>query len=166
MKMASTPTTVTIRDARAGDLPRMLELYLQLSESSQIPEDEIRPVSDAHLTALQRIDADPNVRVLVAEEDGLIVGTLALYVMPNLSHGGRPFAIVENVVVDASQRGTGLGRRLMAEAERIAAEADCYKVALTSNNKRAPAHAFYETIGYTHSHKGFTRYVEEHSTSA
>jgi GNAT superfamily N-acetyltransferase len=50
----------------------------------------------------------------------------------------------------------------MAEAERLAQEAGCYKVGLTSNNKRAPAHAFYETIGYTHTHKGFTRYVEEH----
>ncbi|MGD9891598.1 MAG: N-acetyltransferase family protein [Dehalococcoidia bacterium] len=160
--MANTPTTVSIRSARAGDLPRLLELFLQLSESSQYPEDEIRPVTGAHYAALQRIDADPNVRVLVAEEDERIVGTLALYLMPNLSHGGRPFAIVENVVVDASQRGTGLGRRLMAEAERIATEADCYKVGLTSNNKRAPAHAFYETIGYAHTHKGFTRYVEDH----
>ena len=160
--MAGTPSTATIRDARAGDLPRLLELYLQLSESSQYPEDEIRPVTDAHIAALQRIDADPNVRVLVAEADGLIVGTLSLYVIPNLSHGGRPFAIVENVVVDASQRGTGLGKRLMAEAERLAQEADCYKVGLTSNNKRAPAHAFYEKIGYSHTHKGFTRYVEGH----
>jgi GNAT superfamily N-acetyltransferase len=166
LNMTGSPTTATIRDARAGDLPRLLELYLQLSESSQYPEDDIRPVTDAHYAALQRIDGDPNVRVLVAEEDGQIVGTLALYVMPNLSHGGRPFANVENVVVDASQRGTGLGKQLMAEAERIAQEADCYKVGLTSNIKRAPAHAFYETIGYVHTHKGFTRYVEEHPSGA
>ena len=159
--MTGPPSTVTIRDARAEDLPRLLELYLQLSESSQHPEAVVRPVSDAHRAALGQMDGDPNVRLLVAEEDGRIAGTLALYVMSNVSHGGRPFAIVENVVVDAGQRGTGLGKRLMEEAVRLAHEVGCYKVALTSNNKRADAHAFYERIGFNASHRGFTRYFEE-----
>jgi len=154
-------TTVTIRDARPDDLPRLLELLLQLSESSQYPESDIRPVAEAHHAALRRIDADPNTRLLVAEDAGRVVGTLTLYTLPNLSHGGRSTAIVENVVVDDALRGSGLGRLLMAEADRLAQEAGCYKVALTSNNKRAPAHTFYETIGYANTHRGFTRYFDE-----
>jgi GNAT superfamily N-acetyltransferase len=151
---------ITIRDARADDLPRLLELLLQLSEASQYPESDVRPVTEEHHAALHRIDADPNTRLLVAEDEGRVVGTLTLYTLPNLSHGGRSTALVENVVVDATLRGGGVGRLLMAEAERLAREAGCYKVALTSNNKRAPAHAFYETIGYANTHRGFTRYFE------
>ena len=159
--MTGPPSTVTIRDARAEDIPRLLELYLQLAGSSQDPEETVRPASAAHHIALQRMDDDPDVRLLVAEEDGGIAGTLALYIMSNLSHGGRPFAIVENVVVDASQRGTGLGKRLMEEAVRLARRAGCYKVAFTSNAKRADAHAFYERIGFQPTHRGFTLYLGE-----
>ncbi len=159
--MTTPAGTTTIREAQPADVPRLLVLLQQLSEQSTIPEAEVRPASEAHYAALRRITEDPNVRLLVAEQDGHIMGTLTLYVMPNLSHGGTPFAIVENVVVDETARGGGHGRLLMARAEALAQEAGCYKVSLTSNNKRDPAHAFYNHIGYTNSHKGFTRYLEE-----
>lgn len=159
--MTGPPSTATIRDARAEDVPRLLELYLQLSGLSQHPEETVRPVSEAHHSTFREIDEDPNTRLLVGEEDGRVVGTFTLYVMPTLSHGGRPFAIVENVVVDSEVRGTGLGKRLMAEAVRLAREAGCYKVALTSNNKRSAAHLFYAGIGFDPSHQGFTLYFEE-----
>jgi GNAT superfamily N-acetyltransferase len=152
-------TETTIRDARPADVPRLLVLLQQLSEQSTSPEAEVRPATEAHYAALRRITEDPNARLLVAEQGGAVIGTLTLYVMPNLSHGGAPFAIVENVVVDAALRGGGHGRLLMAHAEKLAQEAGCYKVSLTSNNKRVPAHAFYNHIGYTNSHKGFTRYL-------
>jgi GNAT superfamily N-acetyltransferase len=153
------PANVIIRDARPADMARLLELYLQLSASSQHPEEEVRPTSDEHYAALERITNDPSSELFVLEKDGRVVGTYALYVMPNLSHGGRPFAIVENVVVDDTLRGQGLGRLLMDHAETRARAAGCYKLALMSNVKRAPAHAFYQSIGFEPTHKGFTRYL-------
>ena len=123
--MAGPSSTAAIRDAQPRDIPRLLELYLQLSESSQHPEQEIQPLTEAHRMTLEQITADPNTRVVVLEEDGRVFGTLALYVLPNLSHGGRPFAIVENVVVDAALRGGGYGKLLMAAAVRLAQEAGC-----------------------------------------
>jgi GNAT superfamily N-acetyltransferase len=148
-----------VRAARDEDLPRLLELLQQLSEQSEIPESDVRTVAEQHRIALQQFTADPRYHLFVVEDGGRIVGTLALYVLPNLSHGGRPYAIVENVVVDAGVRGGGYGRLLMRHAERIADAAGCYKISLTSNLKRAPAHAFYERIGYHNTHKGFTRYA-------
>jgi GNAT superfamily N-acetyltransferase len=152
--------TATIRDARTDDIPRLLELYFQLSGSGQQPEREVRPLVDGHRAALERIVVDPNADLFVLEAEGRVVATYALYVLPNLSHGGQPFAIVENVVVDDALRGRGLGRLLMDHALARARQAGCYKVGLTSNNKRAPAHAFYESIGFEQTHKGFTRYFE------
>jgi GNAT superfamily N-acetyltransferase len=89
------------------------------------------------------------------------MATYTLYLLPNLSHGGQPFAIVENVGVDAALRGGGYGRRLMEHARKQATAAGCYKISLTSHRNRAPAHAFYERIGFTNSHKGFTSYFDE-----
>ncbi len=157
---ASTQAPI-IRDAVAADLPRLLELLLQLSESSSYPETATRPISDEHHAALERIAADPGARLVVLEAGGWVLGTLTLYVLPNLSHGGRPFAVVENVVVDATLRGGGHGRLLMAEAVRIARAAGCYKVSLTSNNRRGPAHAFYERNGFAQTHRGFTFYLDD-----
>ncbi|HZU76534.1 MAG TPA: GNAT family N-acetyltransferase [Dehalococcoidia bacterium] len=152
----------SVRDAQPADIPRLLELYLQLSEQSEFPEDAPRPATEEHQAALARIAADPNARLLVLEVERRVAGTLALYILPNLSHGGRPFALVENVVVDATLRGAGYGRLLMERAEALAAAAGCYKVALLSNSKRAPAHAFYERIGFNPTHVGFTRYADQH----
>jgi len=149
-----------IREVEPSDLPRLLELLHQLSESSEHPEARVRPPVEAHGVALRQIMADPNVRMVVIEEDESVVGTLTLYLLPNLSHGGRPFAIVENVVVDGSGRNGGYGRLLMDYAMQAAVDAGCYKVSLTSNMKRAPAHAFYERLGYRPTHRGFTWYLE------
>ncbi len=48
------------------------------------------------------------------EENGVIVATTYLNVIPNLTRSASPYAVVENVVVDESRRGTGLGKEIMA----------------------------------------------------
>jgi GNAT superfamily N-acetyltransferase len=154
-------TPALIREADASDLPRLLELYHQLAELSTLREDEVLPVTEAHHQALAAIQADPRMTCLVLEIHGRVMGTVTLYLLPGLSHGGRPFAIVENVVVDASLRGGGHGRALMTHAEELARTHGCYKVSLTSNNKRQEAHEFYKHIGYSASHQGFTKYSNE-----
>jgi len=158
--MTTSPATRVIRDAHPADIPRLLELYLQLSDSSQHPEQAVRPLTDVHRAALGRIAADPHTDLFVLEAGGRVVATYALYIMANLSHDGRPFAIVENVVVDDALRGHGLGRLLMEHALARARAAGCYKLALTSNRKRRAAHDFYESIGFEETHKGFTRYLD------
>lgn len=78
--------------------------------------------------------------------------------LPGLSHGGRPFGIIENVVVAESAQGQGFGKVLMERAEVLAREAGCYKLALASNQKRTEAHGFYEALGFRPTHQGFTKY--------
>jgi GNAT superfamily N-acetyltransferase len=97
---------------------------------------------------LVRMAEYPDYAVFVAEEDGAIVGTFALLVMDNLGHGGAPEGIVENVVVEASRRGRGIGRAMMRHAMERCARAGCYKLALSSNLRREAAHRFYEALGF------------------
>ena len=58
-------------------------------------------------------------------------------------------AEITGLVVDASCRGQGIGRRLMEEAEQWARDKGCRSVRLRSNVVRAEAHAFYERLGYS-----------------
>ncbi|MBM2812930.1 MAG: GCN5-related N-acetyltransferase, partial [Chloroflexi bacterium] len=120
----------------------------------------VREVVGSQIAAFQQLQSSDRSICLVLEEGGNVVGTVTLYVLPALSHDGRPFAIVENVVVDESVRRKGMGRRLMEHAERVARERGCYKVSFTSNARRTDAHAFYERLGFSPSHRGYSKYFD------
>ncbi len=149
---------LTIRQATPEDLPRLLMLMNQLSANGARPETDVKPVTPAHTAALDALRRTTGCHLLVLEDEGEVRGTCAVYIVPNLSHGAVPWCVVENVVVDAAYRGRGYGERLMAEAERLAREAGCYRVSLMSNLRRRDAHRFYERIGFDPSHQGFTKY--------
>lgn len=74
--------------------------------------------------------------------------TFALLIMDNLAHGGAPSGIVEDVVVRADHQGLGLGKMMMHFAMDVCRQAGCYKLMLSSNQKRVTAHVFYESLGF------------------
>jgi GNAT superfamily N-acetyltransferase len=71
-----------------------------------------------------------------------------LYIMSNDLHA-EPFGLLEDVFVDESQRGSGLGTRLVNEVIAAAREAGCYKLVATSRASRPKVHALYERLGFT-----------------
>jgi GNAT superfamily N-acetyltransferase len=68
--------------------------------------------------------------------------------MHNIGHQGSPSAIVEDVVVSSSHQSQTIGSEMMMHAMDLARQAGCYKLALSSNQKRQRAHAFYESLGF------------------
>lgn len=146
--------TPSVRDATEGDLPRIVELLTQLSLDDS-REDPRTPLAESYRAAYGEMVRDPNHRLLVVEVDGRIVGTAVLIVIPNLSHQGRPWAVVENVVVDETERGAGHGEQLMRYALEEARQAGCYKLSLTSSKERPDAHRFYQRLGFRATHEGF-----------
>ena len=144
-------TSPRVRVAGVDDLPALLRLVAQL-HSGQGPPDE-----RAGRAALEHILERPDHTLLVAEVDGEPAGTLHLVVAPNLTHDGKPWAIVENVVVDEPHRRRGVGRALMDEAMARARAAGCYKVQLLSAVERDAA-AFYESLGFEARALGYRRY--------
>lgn len=138
---AVVPSALTIRPATVADWPEVLRLY----ESSGIDNPGDNDV-DAGATLWSRLERAGGV-VLLAEARGFAVGTLTLFVLPLLAHGGQPSMVVEDVAVDESAQGLGIGRALMNAAMEMARQQGCYKLALSSNLKRHAAHAFYEHIG-------------------
>ena len=111
--------------------------------------------SDGEQRAFADVLADPRQRLLVAERGGAVVGSVTLIVVPNLTHDGKPYGIIENVVVREDARRGGIGAALMRAAIAAAREAGCYKVALTSNLRRTDAHSFYEWLGFVTTQRAF-----------
>jgi len=94
----------------------------------------------------------------VAEENGEVIGTTVLVILPGMAHGTSPFAVVEYVVVDEKRRSHGIGKLLMEYCLARAKEAGCYKVMLTSDKRRERAHKFYRSLGFETSAEGFRYY--------
>ncbi|MBQ3855226.1 MAG: GNAT family N-acetyltransferase, partial [Ruminococcus sp.] len=81
-----------IRESSSGDLRQLLELYTHLHEK------EVPPDSEHLRETWASICADPNYHIVVWEEQGRIVSACLCLIVPNLTRGVRPFALVENVV--------------------------------------------------------------------
>jgi GNAT superfamily N-acetyltransferase len=148
----------TVRIACEQDIPRILELYRQLALTPPSP-DTPQPTSEAYQRAFREINGTPGYRLLVAEENGQIMGTAVLVILPGMAHGVSPFAVVEYVVVDEKSRRYGIGRILMDYIIARAKEAGCYKIMLTSDKRRAQAHEFYRSLGFDASAHGFRLYL-------
>lgn len=119
-----------------------MRLYRQLN-----PDDPIL-TDGSDRVVFDSIIATPGTRLLLLEADGEIVATSYLNVMPNLSRRAAPYAVVENVVVEESRRGTGLGKEIMAATLEAAWAAGCYKAMLMTGSKRPSTHAFYRSCGF------------------
>ncbi|MCH8026349.1 MAG: GNAT family N-acetyltransferase [Chloroflexi bacterium] len=143
-----------MRDADEADLPRIVELLAQLSLDATRERLE-EPLPASYLAAFEEIIADQRQRLLVIETQGRIAGSAVLIIVPNLSHQGRPYAIIENIVVDTAARGAGSGETLVRYAIEEARKAGCYKLSLTSNKRRPDAHRFYERLGFQATHEGY-----------
>ncbi|HEX3812354.1 MAG TPA: GNAT family N-acetyltransferase [Mycobacteriales bacterium] len=139
------------RPARKDDLPALLALLVDDQLGAE--RDSTEPDS-AYLSAFEAIDADPAHLLLVADEDGEVVGTLQLSVLPGLARHGALRGQIEAVRVAAGRRGSGLGGELMRVAIEEARARGCALVQLTTDLRRERARRFYERLGFRHSHAG------------
>ncbi len=131
-----------LRDARPEDLNRLLELYSPLEG----PNTEGKALAGSEAgNIFTRLLIDPNQETLIAEGYDETVGTLVMAVLPNPVHGGKPYAVVENVAVDKERRREGIGAALMREAVERAREARAYKLALCSKLEREEFHSLYRS---------------------
>jgi GNAT superfamily N-acetyltransferase len=142
---------VLIRQARADDIPRIVELFVHgsLVDGKEDPAD-LAPYRAALAEIVQG-----GGQVLVAELGDDVVGVCQLIVFRHLQSKGGLCAEVESVHVHPERRGSGIGRVLMEAAITRARELGCYRVQLTSNKTRHAAHRFYAALGFEASHQGF-----------
>ncbi|MFK0205319.1 GNAT family N-acetyltransferase [Agrobacterium sp. NPDC090283] len=141
--------TIVLREAEAGDLPDLLELYQALN-----PSDPVLSAQEAG-AAFAAMLAQPGLTVFVATDNGEAVATATLLIAPNLTRAARPYAFIENVVTLEARRGRGYGRAVVRHAIEVAFAANCYKVMLLTGRQRPEVHAFYESCGFVQNKTGF-----------
>ncbi len=108
--------------------------------------------------AFEALRAAPEADIYVALDDaGEVLGTYQIHFLKGVAFMGRPRVELESVHVRADQRGTGIGRRMMAHAEGLALAADACLLQLTSNREREGSHRFYQRLGYDQSHLGYKK---------
>lgn len=131
------------REARFGDFDAVMDLYRQLNPDDPVLED------GADATAYEQILRDERLHLFVLEADGAVVATTYLNLMPNLSRSARPYAVIENVVVDRAHRGAGFGKQIMAGTLAAAWDFGCYKAMLMTGSRTPATHAFYVACGFS-----------------
>ena len=128
-------TVEVLHDVTDEVVEAFARLVPQLSKTT-VPPDR---------AALDGIVSSPADTLLIARHEGKIVGTLTLVMFP-IPTGMR--AWIEDVVVDESARGQGIGEALSLEALSIAQAAGARTVDLTSRPSRQAAGRLYEKVGF------------------
>lgn len=143
-----------LRDAVLGDLPAIVAL-LDDDAISRGREDASLPLDPRYEMAFADIDRDPNQRLIVAERDGVAIGTMQLTFLPGIAFRGGRRGQIEAVRIASHLRGEGLGGEMIDWAVEQCRARGCRMVQLMSMRERTDAHRFYERLGWTKSHFGF-----------
>jgi len=152
----SEPSSLVVREATEDDLDAVLALQREDSFHSFSEPDH---VSANQRAAFAEIDADPQQQLLVGTLDEQVVTTAHVTWIRMLSADGGLYCQVEAVRTASDLRGRGIGAQLMSVIEDEARRRGAARIQLTSNQRRADAHRFYERLGYEPTHVGMKKYL-------
>lgn len=127
----------TLRRAKASDAAPIATLFTDEGYTAG-PSDIV--------DRLDRFATD-DAQVIVAEHESALLGFIAIHLLPRFEHDDWIVRILA-LVVDAGARERGVGRALMAEAERIGGDRGAAFVELTAGHHRPEARHMYESLGY------------------
>src|SRR4051812_24788481 len=126
-----------IRDAESNDAPELAVLMRELGYQTKRAEMETR---------LKRILSNPAYKTFVAVMDGCVCGTIGTLTYPSYEHDDPSGRILALVTLSAARR-RGIGRALIAAAEKDLAQKGIRRVSLDARLNRHDAHKFYVSLG-------------------
>jgi GNAT superfamily N-acetyltransferase len=136
-----------IRRARPGDAEAIAGLLGELGYPAEAAQVERR---------LERIARDPSSRLFIADVNGEIAGLGGLHVLPLVEHDELG-CMLTAMVVGVKHRRRGIGAELVSAVEREARSRGCDRLVLSSADRRADAHAFYESLGFEATGRRFVK---------
>lgn len=134
-----------IRQARATDAEDLRVLYHEFL--TQYPPKEEQDM-DLWEKVIEECATDESLFLLVVEEDGKVVSSVQLAIIPSLTHNVKPFGVIENVVTHGDYQKRGYASALLDRASEIAKEFDCYKVFLETGSQKESTLNFYSSCGF------------------
>lgn len=128
-----------IEKATQADIPALSNLLSVLFSQ----EVAFTPNTEAQCKGLAQIINNAEVgAVLVARQDGQVVGMVNLLFTVSTALGER-VAILEDMVVSSAGRGAGIGTKLLAEAISFARAQGCKRITLLTDRTNESAQSFY-----------------------
>ena len=149
-------TFIAIRRARCDDVGKIVAMLADdpLGRGRERIEE---PLPECYFQAFAKLDADPNIKLVVAQDErGDVVGCLQLCIMPGLSSLGASRGLIEDVRVAVNRRSRGIGEQMVRWAVEEARARGCKLVELLTHHTRVEAQRFYERLGFSRSHVGMT----------
>ena len=132
-------SNVIIREIKEADLWNgFLKSLDSLKQASDIEKSKAKEIFD-------KINANPDHIIAVAELDGKIVGATTLLIESKFIHNGGLVGHIEDVVVDKEYQGQKIGMKIMRYLIEVAKNRGCYKTILDCTDDVKP---FYERLGF------------------
>jgi ribosomal protein S18 acetylase RimI-like enzyme len=148
-----TSQDILFRKARRADLSSIVRLLADDDLGSQ-RERVDSPLPESYYSAFEQIESDPNHELIVADQNGEVIGTLHLIFLPSISFQGGLRAQIESVRVDKRSQSQGIGSEMMKWTMERAKQRGAHVVQLTTHKSREDAHRFYERLGFKGTHLG------------
>jgi ribosomal protein S18 acetylase RimI-like enzyme len=135
---------VHVREANAEDAEIIQSLAAELAGAVGDSPPGLENVRERLAELLE----EPRARVLVAEdEDGSVVGVVSLWIKPDIAHGDSVVE-VPMLVISEDRRREGVGKLMMEEVQRIAAENGANLIELVATTQNNAAREFYRSLGF------------------
>ena len=137
------PATEAVREAVLEDAEVLHVLIGELADALGDRSSRF----EAMRARLDELLVEPRARVLVAEGAEGVVGAASLWIKPDLAHGDVVIE-VPMLVVSGDARRRGIGKLLVGEIQRIAAEENAALIELVATKENDVARAFYKSLGF------------------
>jgi len=153
LKLCGESTILRAGKITVDDLPALAGLYDQLVKE-KTDRDRMKEI-------FINMDKRDDYYLLGAKtENNLLIGSIMGILCLDLLKQGRPFMVMENLIVDSKWHGKGAGKMLLAEIESVARKRNCIFIQFCSSSYREAAHKFYEACGYDLSEvHGFRKFL-------
>ncbi len=132
-----------IRPAGLSDTQAMVQLLHQLFTV----ETDFDFSAERQQKGLELLLEAPTAVVMVAEEDGTVVGMATAQLVISTAEGG-PSLLVEDLVVEPTCRNKGLGSALLTALAEWGARRGANRMQLLADRTNAPALNFYRQKGW------------------
>ena len=139
-----------MREMIADDIPQLAQLYKQFWNEESCIETMYEKFNQFLRNSSHILISAVENKQLIGSVMGVLCGELYGYC--------KPFMVLENMIVDKEYRNKGVGKALICELERKAADKNCTQIILVTETNRTDACEFYQSVGYSpDSHKGYKK---------
>lgn len=139
-----------LRKMIADDIPQLAKLYEQFWDEESCVETMCEKFNQFRENGSHIL--------LCAVENDQLIGSIMGVICGELYGDCKPFIVLENMIVNIRYRNQGVGKALIYELEKIAADKNCTQIILVTEANRTDACEFYQSVGYNpDSHKGYKK---------